>query len=123
MSPILSLLIFLVFGFGCTRHTNPDHAPRQKIKFDLDWKFTKGDFLSVHNDTNLGRYAFIIYLNEKWNRRCGGDLNIITKYGIHIPIYPEYNKLILMDIKSSDKPHYINEVKCDNRYAITGWFL
>lgn len=44
MSPILSLLIFLVFGFGCTRHTNPDHAPRQKIKFDLDWKFTKGDF-------------------------------------------------------------------------------
>ena len=27
-------------------------------------KFEPGDFLSTHNDTNLGRYAFIIYLNE-----------------------------------------------------------
>ena len=86
-------------------------------------KFTKGDFLSVHNDTNLGRYAFIIYLNESWDRSCGGDLNLITKENIHIPIYPEYNKLVLMDIKTSEKPDYINEVKCDNRYAITGWFL
>jgi len=86
-------------------------------------KFAPGDFLSTHNDTNLGRYAFIIYLNEKWNKRCGGDLNIITGSGIHIPIYPEYNKLVLMDIKSSEKPHYINTVKCGNRYAITGWFM
>jgi len=86
-------------------------------------KFTKGDFLSVHNDTNLGRYAFIIYLNEKWNSRCGGDLNLITNIGLHASIKPEYNKLILMDIKSEERPHYINEVLCDNRYAITGWFL
>ena len=86
-------------------------------------KFTPGDFLSTHNDTNLGRYAFIIYLNEKWDKRCGGDLNIITSLGIHIPIQPEYNKLVLMDIKSSEKPHYINTVKCGNRLAITGWFM
>ena len=86
-------------------------------------KFEPGDFLSVHNDTNLGRYAFIIYLNETWDKRCGGDLNIITKSGIHIPIYPEYNKLVLMDIKSEERPHYINTVKCNNRYAITGWFM
>lgn len=86
-------------------------------------KFTPGDFLSTHNDTNLGRYAFIIYLNEKWDKRCGGDLNIITGSGINIPIQPEYNKLVLMDIKSSEKPHYINTVKCGNRLAITGWFM
>ena len=86
-------------------------------------KFEPGDFLSVHNDINLGRYAFIIYLNESWDRSCGGDLNLITKENIHIPIYPEYNKLVLMDIKSRELPHYINIVKCNNRYAITGWFL
>ena len=86
-------------------------------------KFTPGDFLSTHNDTNLGRYAFIIYLNEKWDKRCGGDLNIITDLGIHVPIEPEYNKLVLIDIKSSVKPHYINTIKCGNRLAITGWFL
>jgi len=86
-------------------------------------KFSKGDFLSVHNDTNLGRYAFIIYLNERWDNKCGGDLNLITKHGIHVSIKPEYNKLVLIDIKSEERPHYINEVLCDNRYAITGWFL
>lgn len=86
-------------------------------------KFEPGNFLSKHNDINLGRYAFIIYLNEKWDRSCGGDLNLITKENIHIPIYPEYNKLVLMDIKSRELPHYINTVKCNNRYAVTGWFL
>jgi Rps23 Pro-64 3,4-dihydroxylase Tpa1-like proline 4-hydroxylase len=86
-------------------------------------KFEPGDFLSVHNDINLGRYAFIIYLNKSWDRSCGGDLNLITKEKIHIPIYPEYNKLVLMDIKSIELPHYINTVKCNNRYAITGWFM
>ena len=86
-------------------------------------KFSPGDFLSVHNDTNLGRYAFIIYLNKYWNRGCGGDLNLVTKENAHIPIYPEYNKLVLMDIKSRELPHYINTVKCNNRYAITGWFM
>ena len=86
-------------------------------------KFTQGDFLSTHNDINLGRYAFIIYLNESWDRSCDGDLNLITKENIHIPIYPEYNKLVLMDIKSRELPHYINTVKCNNRYAITGWFM
>ena len=83
-------------------------------------KFEPGDFLSTHNDVNLGRYAFMIYLNNKWDRRCGGDLNLITRHGIHIPIHPEYNKLVLMDIKSEERPHYINMIKCDNRYAITG---
>jgi Rps23 Pro-64 3,4-dihydroxylase Tpa1-like proline 4-hydroxylase len=86
-------------------------------------KFSPGDFLSVHNDTNLGRWAFIIYLNKYWNRGCGGDLNLVTKENVHIPIYPEYNKLVLMDIKSRELPHYINTVKCNNRYAITGWFM
>ena len=33
-------------------------------------KFTPGDFLSTHNDTNLGRYAFIIYLNDNFT---GGE--------------------------------------------------
>ena len=50
-------------------------------------------------------------------------LNIITDLGIHVPIEPEYNKLVLIDIKSSVKPHYINTIKCGNRLAITGWFI
>ena len=31
-------------------------------------KFEPGDFLSTHNDVNLVRYAFMIYLNNKWDR-------------------------------------------------------
>lgn len=37
-------LLFVVCCFGCSNNTNLDQTPRQKIKFDFDWKFAKGDF-------------------------------------------------------------------------------
>jgi len=85
-------------------------------------KFGKGDFLSVHNDTALGKYAFIIFLNKHWNTSCGGNLNIIKDNNDIDEVIPEYNKLILTDIYRENKLHYVDEVICNNnRYAITGW--
>ena len=87
-------------------------------------KYEKGDFLSEHTDNTLGKYAFMIYLNKSWDISCGGNLNIIKNDKSIDTILPEFNKLILMDIYSELRPHYIDEVICkQNRYAITGWFL
>ena len=86
-------------------------------------KYEKGDFLSKHTDNTLGKYAFMIYLNKDWNIKCGGNLNIIKNNKQIDTIIPEYNKLILMDVYSEFREHFIDEVKCNkNRYAITGWF-
>ena len=83
-------------------------------------KFEQGDFLSEHTDNTLGKYAFMIYLNKNWDIKCGGNLNIIKDDKTVDTVIPEYNKLILMDVFSKLRPHYIDKVKCDkNRYAIT----
>ena len=86
-------------------------------------KYEQGDFLSEHTDNTLGKYAFMIYLNKSWNTSCGGNLNIIKNNKKFDTIIPEYNKLILMNVYSELRPHFIDEVICNkNRYAITGWF-
>jgi len=39
------LLLIIVFCIGCDNHRyTPESPTRQKIKFDFDWKFSKGDF-------------------------------------------------------------------------------
>jgi len=86
-------------------------------------KYEKGDFLSKHTDNTLGKYAFMIYLNKNWDVSCGGNLNVIKNNNDIDTIIPEYNKLVLMDIYSELRPHFINVNKCNkHRYAITGWF-
>lgn len=86
-------------------------------------KYEYGDFLSIHDDKTLGKYAFMIYLNKNWDSSCGGNLNIIKNDGSIDTIIPEYNKLILFDVYSRERLHYIDINKCNrNRYAITGWF-
>ena len=86
-------------------------------------KYEKGDFLSKHTDNTLGKYAFMIYLNKNWEVSCGGNLNVIKNNNDIDTIIPEYNKLVLMDIYSELRPHFINVNNCNkHRYAITGWF-
>ena len=40
----INLLIIVIFCIGCGNNKIADTVSRQKIKFDFDWKFTKGDF-------------------------------------------------------------------------------
>ena len=105
---------------------NVSYLTGEKITTIMDIfisKYEKGDFLSKHTDDTLGKYAFMIYLNKDWNIKCGGNLNIIKNNKQIDTIMPEYNKLILMDVYSELREHFIDEVKCNkNRYAITGWF-
>jgi len=86
-------------------------------------KYEKGDFLSEHTDKTLGKYAFMIYLNKNWDKNCGGNLNVIKNDETFDTLIPKYNRLVLMDIYSENRPHFIEKVVCDeSRYAITGWF-
>jgi hypothetical protein len=41
---IISIFMISLFFVGCVEHTTSDNNPRQKEKFDFDWKFSKGDF-------------------------------------------------------------------------------
>lgn len=41
---IISIFMISLFSVGCVEHTASDNNPRQKEKFDFDWKFSKGDF-------------------------------------------------------------------------------
>ena len=40
----INFLLIIVFCIGCRNNKIPDTLSRQKINFDFDWKFTKGDF-------------------------------------------------------------------------------
>jgi beta-galactosidase len=40
----LGLLVILACSLGCVEDHAADSSPRQKEKFDFDWKFSKGDF-------------------------------------------------------------------------------
>ncbi len=41
---IIGIFIISLFSTGCIDNTNSGDAPRQKEKFDFDWRFSKGDF-------------------------------------------------------------------------------
>ena len=43
-SSVLCLFIILACCFGCVGNNAPDFSPREKVKFDFDWKFSKGGF-------------------------------------------------------------------------------
>jgi len=49
MNNRFSILVLLLvgIGIGCVRENNPDKAARQKIRFDFDWKFSRGDYPAV----------------------------------------------------------------------------
>jgi beta-galactosidase len=38
------ILLLAVFCMGCTGYDGPEDGVRQRIKLDLDWKFSRGDF-------------------------------------------------------------------------------
>jgi len=38
------ILLLVVFSIGCASDNSPEERTRQKIRLDLDWKFSRGDF-------------------------------------------------------------------------------
>jgi beta-galactosidase len=40
----INLLLIIIFFIGCRNNKTTDTLSRQKVKFDFNWKFTKGDF-------------------------------------------------------------------------------
>jgi beta-galactosidase len=45
--PVIVLLLILSCCFGCADEFDASLLPRQKVNFDFDWKFAKGDFLGA----------------------------------------------------------------------------
>ena len=88
-------------------------------------KYTKGHFLSPHNDASLGRkYAFVYNLTKDVDENKGGCLNFINdKNNVTHKLLPKFNSLNLFDVENIKDLHYVDEIIDENykRYSISGW--
>lgn len=101
------------------------------LKYDLKTEtyhfyiYKKGDFLGPHNDRG-GDYsiAFMLYLTPEWEADFGGALNIVFPDGEIMKIEPEYNSLVVFNVKAQAE-HFVSKVKdCvgdRGRSAFSGW--
>ncbi len=88
-------------------------------------KFSKGDFLTVHDDDVAGknrRAAYVLNLTPQWRTDWGGMLQFHDQRGHISGAYtPCFNAL---NVFSVPQPHSVSQIStfapC-SRYSITGW--
>lgn len=92
--------------------------------------YIKGDFLTLHQDFNLGTYAFILQLSKDWKRDFGGSLDFSCSKDRYNPrkcksLVPTFNTLTLFKTRPDLVDHWVDEVTVpshvNRRYAVTGW--
>lgn len=85
--------------------------------------YKPGRFYGRHSDqtahNNQRFFSFVIYLNEGWLTKDGGQLKAYTPDNqILFEIQPEFGKMIVF---KSDIEHEVTEAY-RSRWSITGWF-
>lgn len=87
-------------------------------------KYKKGDYLTVHQDTLKGDYAFIYQMTKDWKPVYGGLLHFVNDNKVTTTIVPEYNTITIFKIKDApNTDHFVSEITVDKtRMAYTGWF-
>lgn len=74
-----------------------------------------------HNDNPAGRdervISAVFYLNDEWEARDGGALEVIDNHGKHHNVMPVANRLIIFD---SDLQHQV-QIAHRQRYSIATW--
>jgi hypothetical protein len=94
-------------------------------------KYERSHFLSVHADSQLGTYAFVLSLTKNWTRADGGLLRMYCNYTPDLidsipcrQLLPSFNSLVLFRVHPEIMPHDVSTVlsRSKKRYAVTGWY-
>ena len=92
--------------------------------------YIKGDFLTTHQDFNLGTYAFVLQLSKDWKEGDGGELVFSCNHDRFRPdlckvALPSFNTLTLFSTRPQLVDHFVEEVVVpphkNRRLAVTGW--
>ena len=119
---ISDLLKILNFEFEISRLLNDKFFVPHEIFIS---KYTKGHFLSPHNDKLPGRkYAFVYNLTKDADESKGGCLTFIDDdNNITHKLLPKFNSLNIFDVVNTKNMHFVSEVTDPEykRYSIAGW--
>lgn len=119
---IHDLLKILNFEFEISRLLNDKFFIPQEIFIS---KYSKGHFLSSHDDKVMGRkYAFVYNLTKDADESKGGCLNFIDDdNNITHKLLPKFNSLNIFDVVNTKNRHFVSEVTDIEykRYSISGW--
>ncbi len=108
---------------------NQYFLPIIKSFYDVDdfkircYKMKSGCYYRTHNDNYAGRIGFTFYINKYWIWDWGGILNIYLNDKL-VPIFPKYNRLVLMNNEQYENPHFISSVEeyaLHDRYTLVGF--
>ena len=82
-------------------------------------KYEEGDFLEMHNDYGTRLLSFVLHLNDM-NPKCGGEFIWAGELGIKKA--PPMRNVLYLFLPSTSSFHMIETVRCNERYAVSGWF-
>tara|TARA_R100000030_G_scaffold95401_1_gene82829 strand:+ start:691 stop:1323 length:633 start_codon:yes stop_codon:yes gene_type:complete len=87
------------------------------------YKMKSGCYYRTHSDNYAGRIGFTFYINKHWIWDWGGILNIYLNKKL-VPIFPKYNRLVLMNNEHYENPHFISSIEeyaLQDRYTLVGF--
>jgi Rps23 Pro-64 3,4-dihydroxylase Tpa1-like proline 4-hydroxylase len=90
----------------------------------LAGRYTGGDFLMMHDDTQKAerRVAFVFNLSKSWHPDWGGLTHFLERDGSVADTYvPTYNSLTLFSVPVLHLVSYVMPFAPRPRYSITGW--